>query len=74
MIKLPVVTAEWNICTPSLFRFLDKEYVNAFFKDGTLRISSFAQFRKYKDVQSQDSIIPVGQWNSIQREKTFINI
>jgi len=54
MIKIPVVTTEWHICTPSLFRFLDKEHVDAFFKDGTLRISSFAQFHKYKDEQRQD--------------------
>ena len=54
MIKLPIIRAEWHICTPALFRFLDKEYVDAFFKDGTLKLSSFAQFYKHKDEQRQD--------------------
>jgi len=54
MVKFTIASAEWNICTPTLFRFLDKEYVDAFFKDGTLRLSSFAQFYRHKDEQRQD--------------------
>jgi len=53
MIKLPIVT-DWNICTPNLYRFLDQEYVDAFFKDGSLRLSSFAQFHKHEDEQRLD--------------------
>jgi hypothetical protein len=54
MVKFPIVTVEWNICTPSVFRFLNQEYVDSFFKDGTLRLSSFVQFSKHKDEQRQD--------------------
>ena len=53
MIKLPMVT-DWNICTPNLYRFLDQEYVDAFFKDGSLRLSSFSQFHKHEDEQRLD--------------------
>lgn len=53
MIKLPMVT-DWNICTPNLYRYLDQEYVDAFFKDGSLRLSSFTQFHKHEDEQRLD--------------------
>jgi hypothetical protein len=53
MIKLPIVT-DWNICTPNLFRFIDSEYVDSFFKEGSLRLSSFSQFHKHKDEQRLD--------------------
>jgi hypothetical protein len=53
MITLPIVT-NWNICTPVLYRYLDSKYVDAFFKDGSLRLSSFAQFKKHSDEQRLD--------------------
>jgi hypothetical protein len=53
MIKLPLIT-DWNICTPTLFRFLESEFVDSFFKDGSLRLSSFANFKKHKDEQRLD--------------------
>lgn len=53
MIKLPIVT-DWNICTPTLFRFFDKQYVDAFFTEGSLRLRSFSQFHKHKDEQRLD--------------------
>jgi hypothetical protein len=53
MIKFPLVT-DWNICTPSLFRFLDQEYVDSFFKEGSLRLSSFSRFHKHNDEQRLD--------------------
>jgi len=56
MITLPIVTAEWNICTPVLFRFMDGKYVDAFFEDGSLRLSSFAVFRNHKDEQRLDEV------------------
>lgn len=52
-IKLPLVT-DWNICTPTLFRFLESRYVDQFFIDGTLRLSSFSQFHKHQDEQRLD--------------------
>jgi len=53
MIKLPIIT-DWNICTPTLFRFMDRKYVDAFFDDGSLRLSSFSQFHKHEDEQRLD--------------------
>lgn len=53
MITLPLAT-DWNICTPSLFRFLESKYVDQFFSDGTLRICSYSQFHKHKDEQRLD--------------------
>ena len=53
MNKLPI-GIKWNICTPTLFRFINSEYVEAFFKDGSLRLSSFSQFKKHKDEQRFD--------------------
>jgi hypothetical protein len=52
--KIPIVTAEWNICTPTLFRFLPGQYADAFFADGSLRLSSFSQFRKHENEQKLD--------------------
>ena len=54
MFKIPILLAEWNICPPTLFRFMDSKYVDAFFKDGSLRISSFSSFYKHKDEQRMD--------------------
>lgn len=69
MIKTPIVLGEWHICTPCLYRFLNKEYVDAFFKDGTLRISSFAQFSKHKDEQRLDC--HEGEVHFVEQTKEF---
>jgi hypothetical protein len=53
MIKLPIIT-NYNICTPTLFRFLDTKYSELFFKDGSLRLSSFSKFKKHTDEQRFD--------------------
>ena len=44
----------WEIRTPPLVRYLEKEYVDQFFTDGTLRLSSFKAFREHKDEQRKD--------------------
>jgi hypothetical protein len=41
---------------PPLFRYLDAQYVDAFFEDGSLRLSSFAQFAKHKDEARHDPV------------------
>jgi hypothetical protein len=38
---------QWSIVRPRLYRHLDSQYVDSFFKDGSLRLSSFAQFAKH---------------------------
>lgn len=47
-ITLPIAFP-WSVCTPPLFRFLDETYVDEFFDDGSLRLSSFAAFKKHPD-------------------------
>jgi len=54
MLNFSIATAEWHVCTPNLFRFLEEEFVDAFFKDGTIQLSSFSRFRKHKDEQRRD--------------------
>lgn len=53
MITLPLTTA-WNICTPHLFRYMPEEFVNNFFEDGSIRLSSFTQFHSHEDEQRLD--------------------
>lgn len=40
---------------PSVIRYLDDVYVDAFFEKGSLRLSSFRKFRQHKDEQRGDS-------------------
>jgi len=44
----------WSILRPRLYRYLEAEYVEAFFKDGSLRLSSFARFAQHPDEQRND--------------------
>ncbi|MHB8093825.1 MAG: hypothetical protein ACYDH0_02690 [Candidatus Aminicenantales bacterium] len=53
MITVPIIHP-WHICTPVLFRYLPLQYVDEFFKDGSLRLSSFALFKKHQDEQRLD--------------------
>ena len=47
-------TTPWNVFTPTLFRCLKSERVEALFKDGGLRLSSFTQFATHADEQRRD--------------------
>jgi hypothetical protein len=38
-----------NVKLPNVYRYMDKEFINQFFEQGKLRISSFDKFRKYPD-------------------------
>ena len=44
----------WSILRPTVFRFMDKEYVDKFFEDGSLRLSSFAKFSQHEDEERKD--------------------
>jgi hypothetical protein len=48
------IASPWTICTPTLFRFLDRQYVDEFFDSGALRLSSFSQFAKHEDEARHD--------------------
>jgi hypothetical protein len=38
-----------NIYLPNIYRYMNKEYVDMFFKEGKLRLSSFKKFHEYPD-------------------------
>jgi hypothetical protein len=44
----------WNLLRPRLYRFMPSQFVDDFFRDGSLRLSSFAQFAKHPNEQLQD--------------------
>jgi hypothetical protein len=44
----------WTVVTPKPYRYLEKQYIEAFFTDGSLRLSSFAQFAQHEDEQRRD--------------------
>ena len=48
-------TTPWNVFTPRLFRYLKSEHVEAFWADGSLRRSSFAQIATHADEQRHDA-------------------
>lgn len=43
-----------NFRAPRLYRYLDKKYVEEFFSNGSLRLSSFERFRKHVDETRMD--------------------
>lgn len=44
----------WLVRTPYVTRYLEEEYTEKFFKDGSLRLSSFKKFRQHPDEQRGD--------------------
>lgn len=45
----------WNQRSPTIYRYLEKEFVEDFFEKGELRLSSFKRFKKHKDEQRKDT-------------------
>lgn len=45
----------WAILRPTVYRFLEKSYVDEFFEHGRIRLSSFSRFAKHDDEQRHDS-------------------
>src|ERR1700760_523368 len=45
----------WDVIVPSVIRYLEDVYVDAFFERGSLRLSSFRRFRQYTDEQRGDA-------------------
>lgn len=48
------ILSPWQYCSPFLYRYLESEYVENFFLDGSMRLSSFKRFRKHKDEERLD--------------------
>ena len=49
----PAITLQlgqpWSVITPTVYRYEDRQWVDAFFETGAIRLSSFAKFRSYED-------------------------
>lgn len=46
----------WQIMPSVLYRYLEKKYIDEFFRTGRLRLSSFSMFSKHKDEQRGDKL------------------
>jgi hypothetical protein len=59
----------WTMLRPTLYRFLESKYVDAFFQEGSLRLSSFERFAQHPDEQRKDAGegwgVRVGQGSSM---------
>ena len=51
----PFVPQPWNIITPRVYRYEDQQWVDAFFDNGLIRLSSFTQCRAYEDEHRGDA-------------------
>ncbi|MCF7223289.1 hypothetical protein [Marilutibacter chinensis] len=49
-----VFTRPWTVRSASVFRYLDEQYADAFFTDGSLRIPTFQRFRNNPDEEIGD--------------------
>jgi hypothetical protein len=47
-------TSPWNLCTPLVYRYLQAKYVDDFFEDGSLRLSSAERFGQHPDEVRND--------------------
>lgn len=56
MPEMPLAFARpWSVRLPTLVRYMQTQYVDAFFNDGSLRLSSFESFRRHPDERRRDS-------------------
>ena len=44
----------WHVVQPHVYRYEDKQWIEEFFANGTIRLSSFAKFATYKDENRGD--------------------
>lgn len=49
------ITREWRVRRPYFYRYLDRQFVDLFFNDGVLRLSTFQTFARHVDEQRQDA-------------------
>jgi hypothetical protein len=50
MITLNItIQRNWHVRTPAVVRYMDQPFIDQFFQDGTIRLSSFAAFAKHRD-------------------------
>ena len=59
-----------SISLPTVYRYMDSKYVELFFKEGILRISSFDRYRKYPDEIRGDTDEGGGTYETKSKEGT----
>lgn len=57
-----------NVLLPSLYRYLDQEFVDLFFDQGKIRLSSFSRFQNYPDEIRGDKSEGRGAIRSVAKE------
>jgi hypothetical protein len=57
---------------PMVFRYLESEWVNAFFENGSLRLSSFSKFHRHQDEQRGDKKEGSNVVIALGKERQFI--
>ena len=62
---------QWSIVRPRLYRHLEAKYVESFFRDGSLRLSSFAHFAKHPDEQLRDTAEGIGSRFGVGSQATI---
>jgi hypothetical protein len=62
---------QWSIVRPRLYRHLEAKYVEGFFSDGSLRLSSFAHFAQHPDEQLRDTAEGIGSRFGIGSQATI---
>jgi len=45
----------WQVKTPTIYRYLDQQYIDEFFEEGVIQLSSFSEFRQHEDEMREDS-------------------
>jgi hypothetical protein len=62
---------QWSIVRARLYRHLEAKYVESFFRDGSLRLSSFAHFAKHPDEQLRDTAEGIGSRFGVGSQATI---
>lgn len=45
----------WQVETPTVYRYLEQEYIDKFFEEGIIQLSSFARFGEHDDEMRKDT-------------------
>jgi hypothetical protein len=45
----------WHVLRPRIYRYMENKYIDDFFRDGSLRLSSFKKFAEHPDENLRDS-------------------
>ncbi len=65
---------QWQILRPRVYRFLPKNYVEDFFADGSLRLSSFQRFAQHQDEQRNDASEGFGLRSGVGSEMSVFTV